>query len=91
MAEPDGGTADHLERTPIMADTSSEQYSTTQDKDTERLMDSKGGAGTFKPGREAHAEEEMTQEERRHLAEVGNTKKMAEHQASGGSESKQDR
>lgn len=66
-----------------MAETSSEQYSTTQDKDTERLMDSKGGAATFKPGREPHAEDEMTQEERRHLAEVGNTRKMAEHQASG--------
>ena len=62
-----------------MAETSSEQYSPTQDKDTERLMDSKGGAGTFKPGRERHDEGEMTQEERRHAAEVGNEARRSQH------------
>ncbi len=65
--------------------TSADQYAPV--RDTERYMDSKGGAGTYKPGREQHAKDAMTQEERRHAAEVGNTERQRKHEAerSGGS------
>ena len=52
-----------------MAETSADQYAPV--RDVERYMDSKGGAGTYKPGRERHDEQAMTEEERRHADEVG--------------------
>lgn len=54
-----------------MAETSADQYAPAVN-DVERYMDSKGGAATYKPGREPHDAGEQTDEERRHAAEVGN-------------------
>ncbi|MDB5059592.1 MAG: hypothetical protein JWO59_3064 [Chloroflexi bacterium] len=56
-------------------ETSSEQYSPVDDDDTERYLDSKGGAGKAKPGRASDADKPPTDEEVRHAAEVGNEAK----------------
>jgi hypothetical protein len=56
--------------------TSTDQYAPV--KDTKRYMDSKGGAGTYKPGRKHEAAEGPAYQEIRHGAEVGNEARRQE-------------
>ena len=59
-----------------MAETSADQFAPV--KDTKRYMDSKGGAGTYKPGRKHDPAEGPTDQEVRHGAEVGNEARRQE-------------